>query len=147
MSAVLDALNPVLRTATASGAALYRLEPYVMPGDIYSRPPHVGRGGWSWYTGAAGWYYRAVLEWVLGVRIRAATIEIKPCLPPQWSGCVVHYRTSDCDYRFVLERKPADRAGDAGRISVTLDGVPQPQTSSLALLRDGSPHEVRVELH
>jgi cyclic beta-1,2-glucan synthetase len=143
MSAVLDALNPVLRTGSAQEADLYRLEPYVMPGDIYSRPPHVGRGGWSWYTGAAGWYYRAVLEWVLGVRIRASTIEIKPCLPPQWSGCAVHYRSGDCEYRFVVER----RAADAGEVSVTLDGVPQPQGSTLPLLRDGSPHEVRVELH
>jgi cyclic beta-1,2-glucan synthetase len=103
----------------------------------------VGRGGWIWYTCASGWFYRAVLEWVLGVRIRASTIEIKPCLPPQWSGCAVHYRSGDCEYRFVVER----RAADAVEVSVTLDGVPQPQGSTLPLLRDGSPHEVRVELH
>jgi cyclic beta-1,2-glucan synthetase len=140
VSTVLDALNPVLRTGSATAAGLYRLEPYVMPGDIYSLAPHVGRGGWSWYTGAAGWYYRAILEWVLGVRIRATTIELRPCLPPQWSSCAVRYRTTDCDYRIVVERR-----GEGGRVSVRLDGELQQETR-LPLLRDGTPHEVLVQV-
>jgi cyclic beta-1,2-glucan synthetase len=141
MTKVLEALNPVLRARSANTADLYRLEPYVMPGDVYSRPPHVGRGGWSWYTGAAAWYYRAILEWVLGVRIRAATIELRPCLPPRWSRCAIRYRTTDCDYRVVIEKR-----GDDGRVSVMLDGEPQPG-AQLPLLRDGNPHEVLVQLH
>jgi cyclic beta-1,2-glucan synthetase len=140
MCTVLDALNPVLRSKSASEARVYRLEPYVMPGDVYSLAPHAGRGGWSWYTGAAGWYYRAILEWVLGVRIRASGIELKPCLPPGWSRCAVHYRTTDCDYRIVIEKR-----GEGGRVSVLLDGEPQPE-ARLPLSRDGSRHEVLVQL-
>jgi cyclic beta-1,2-glucan synthetase len=150
MTAVLDALNPILRTSSQAAADLYRLEPYVMPGDIYSHSPHMGRGGWSWYTGAAGWYYRAIVEWVLGVRIRASTLELRPCLPPLWSRCAIHYRTTDCDYRIVVERR-AQEGGDSaprsgvGRVSVTLDGEPQPGPR-LQLLRDGIRHEVLVRL-
>jgi cyclic beta-1,2-glucan synthetase len=62
----------------------YRVEPYVIAADVYSRPPHVGRGGWTWYTGSAGWMYRVGIEELLGIRVRGATVVIDPCIPPTW---------------------------------------------------------------
>src|SRR5262249_10260288 len=67
---ILDLINPIQHADDAKAAALYRIEPYVLAGDVYGRPPHVGRGGWSWYTGSAGWYYRVVVEAVLGFDLR-----------------------------------------------------------------------------
>ena len=77
-------LNPVNHTRTAEEAARYRLEPYVVAGDVYTRAPHAGRGGWSWYTGSAGWMYRAGLESILGLRRRGSTFVIDPCIPSSW---------------------------------------------------------------
>jgi cyclic beta-1,2-glucan synthetase len=133
-------LNPILRAATRDDALLYKLEPYVMAADVYSEAPHAGRGGWSWYTGAAGWYFRAVLEWVLGVRVHAATIAFEPCMPLEWQHYEVDYRTERYDYRIRIERR-----GSAGTISVQLDGVRQP-TAAVPLVPDGRTHRVLVAL-
>jgi cyclic beta-1,2-glucan synthetase len=148
MAAVMQALNPAHRADSAHTAATYRLEPYAIAGDVYACPPHTGRGGWSWYTGAAGWFHRALLESVLGVRIRATSLELKPCLPPQWDRCEVRYRTEDCDYSILIERAPASARlpTDGVRVSVRLDGEDQP-SPRLRLLRDGNHHEVHVLVH
>ena len=66
---LLAMLNPISHTATPSGIRHYQVEPYVVAGDVYSQPPHAGRGGWTWYTGSAGWLYRAGIEWLLGFRL------------------------------------------------------------------------------
>ena len=78
-------INPVNHTRTPADVARYRIEPYVMAGDVYSRDAHAGRGGWSWYTGSAGWMYRAGLESILGLRRRGDTFVIDPCVPSTWS--------------------------------------------------------------
>src|SRR5436309_2802634 len=78
-------LNPVNHTRTAADVARYQTEPYVMAGDVYGRAPHAGRGGWSWYTGSAGWMYRAGLESILGLRRRGATFIVDPCVPASWT--------------------------------------------------------------
>jgi cellobiose phosphorylase len=77
-------LNPVNHARTSADVARYKTEPYVMAGDVYARPPHSGRGGWSWYTGSAGWMYRAGLESILGLRRRGDTFVIDPCIPSSW---------------------------------------------------------------
>ncbi|HWH69088.1 MAG TPA: protein ndvB, partial [Candidatus Sulfotelmatobacter sp.] len=74
-------INPISHTATRSGMHRYRVEPYVAVADVYSEPPHVGRGGWSWYTGSSAWLYRAGIEWILGLRLRGEKLEIQPCIP------------------------------------------------------------------
>jgi len=78
---LLRMINPINRTATRTGVHAYKTEPYVLAADIYSEPPHVRRGGWTWYTGAAGWYYRAGLEWVLGLQVRADQCFLIPAFP------------------------------------------------------------------
>jgi cyclic beta-1,2-glucan synthetase len=79
-------LNPINHARTPDDAERYKVEPYVVAADVYSVAPHVGRGGWTWYTGAAGWMYRAGIEGILGLRREGAMLVIKPCLPPAWPG-------------------------------------------------------------
>ena len=79
-------LNPVNHTRTAADVERYKAEPYVLAGDVFAHPAHAGRAGWTWYTGSAGWMYRAGLESILGLRRRGATFEIDPCIPAAWPG-------------------------------------------------------------
>src|ERR1700732_4396821 len=79
-------LNPINRAATRAGMQRYKVEPYVVAADIYAEPPHVGRGGWTWYTGSAGWLYRAGVESILGFRVRGTTLGIDPCTPQSWQN-------------------------------------------------------------
>ena len=74
-------LNPINHASTRAAIHRYKVEPYVVCADVYAEPPHVGRGGWTWYTGSAGWMYRAGLEWILGFRVRGATLLLDPCVP------------------------------------------------------------------
>ena len=104
VGAMLDLLNPIRHADSRSGVQAYRVEPYVIAGDIYSNPPHTRRGGWTWYTGAAGWFYRAILESVLGVQIRGDILTIVPCMPPHWSGFEVTLNRDGLDYRIQVER-------------------------------------------
>ena len=84
-------LNPINRSNSRAGAQRYKVEPYVVAGDIYAEAPHVGRGGWTWYTGSAGWLYRAGMEWILGFRVRGMTLSIDPCIPRNWPGYSMNF--------------------------------------------------------
>ena len=79
------------------------MEPYVVAGDIYAEAPHVGRGGWTWYTGSAGWLYRAGTEWILGFRVRGATLAIDPCIPAKWPGYSIVFRYHSSVYKVRVE--------------------------------------------
>ncbi len=112
-------LNPVNHARTAADVERYKIEPYVVAGDVYSNPSHPGRGGWSWYTGSAGWMYRVGLERLLGLRRHGATLAIDPCVPAMWPGFQVHWRVGETQYLIdVANPAPAPRrrrAGDARR--------------------------------
>ncbi|MGR9108559.1 MAG: GH36-type glycosyl hydrolase domain-containing protein, partial [Gammaproteobacteria bacterium] len=136
-------LNPINRTATRTGVYAYKVEPYVLPGDTYAEPPHARRGGWTWYTGSAGWLYRAGLEWMLGLRIHADQLHIDPCIPREWRGYTMRYRKEDTCYRITVEN-PSGVAH--GLVKLELDGIPQITGNTLPLLQDGKIHEVRVVL-
>ena len=112
-------LNPINHASTRGGAYRYKVEPYVVAGDVYSEPPHVGRGGWSWYTGAAGWLYRAGVEFILGIRVHAASVEVAPCIPRDWAGYTVRYRRGGAAY--VIRVDNPDRIS-TGEVFITVDG-------------------------
>ena len=138
VGAMLDILNPIRRADTRTGVQAYRVEPYVIAGDIYSTPPHTRRGGWTWYTGAAGWFYTAILESVLGAQIRGASICLVPCMPPHWNGFEVIIKTTDLDYRIQIERvKTAEEA------YVLLDGH-SCSAEKIPLVKDGRQHWVKM---
>ena len=135
-------LNPIRHSATPQLAARYRVEPYVVAADIYGEPPNTGRGGWTWYTGSAAWLYRAVLEAVLGFRLRGARLELDPCVASAWPsfGITLRYRTAT--YHIAVENPSGVQRGVR---TVELDG------RSLAgrvieLYDDGRSHDIRVVL-
>ena len=100
---VLSMLNPINRSLTAEAVTQYKIEPYVISADVYSEPPHVGRGGWSWYTGSSGWMYRAGLEWILGFRIRGPILHLNPCIPKEWKKFEITYRYHTSLYQIIVE--------------------------------------------
>jgi cyclic beta-1,2-glucan synthetase len=103
-------LSPAHRAADPVHGPRYEIEPYVMAGDIYSQPPYVGRGGWSWYTGSAAWMYRAALEALLGLQLEADSLHFRPCLPPHWPRAELRLTRGELQMRFVLVRATAAQA-------------------------------------
>ncbi len=112
-------LNPVNHSSTRAGLHKYKVEPYVAVGDVYAVPPHTGRGGWTWYTGSAGWMYRAGLESILGFKLEGARLRIDPCVPRWWREFEITYRREKTTYRIKVENPLAISHGVA---SVELDG-------------------------
>ncbi|MFA7329472.1 MAG: glucoamylase family protein [Candidatus Delongbacteria bacterium] len=132
-------LNPIQHTLDPAAVERYRVEPYVLAADVYSQPPHAGRGGWTWYTGAAGWYYQLLHEVVLGLERRVDTLHIQPRVPAGWTAFRVHYRY--CRTLYVLEyvQDPAQQ----GPVRLTLDGRPL-AGAGLDLQDDAREHRVEV---
>jgi cellobiose phosphorylase len=138
---LMDLINPVKHALTPEGVATYRVEPYVVAADVYATPPHTGRGGWTWYTGSAGWMYRLIVESLLGVELAIDTLRFSPCVPAEWKEFRLHYRYRESVYHVTVSR--AD-IGDRG-CAVWLDGVLQAD-NGVPLRNDGVDHEVRVLL-
>jgi len=128
-------LNPVNHARTPEAVATYKVEPYVITADIYARAPHAGRGGWSWYTGSAGWMYRLLVESLLGLQRGHGRLRVAPCLPSDWDGFSVRYTYGASVYDIEVRSGPA--------ASVTLDGAAS-AGDTLALVDDGAGHEVIV---
>ncbi len=102
-------ISPAHRSTHAQQGAAYELEPYVVAGDVCSQPPWTGRGGWSWYTGAAGWLHRAATGTLFGLEMQASTLCLRPCLPPHWPRAELRLRRPGCDLRFIfLQATPAE---------------------------------------
>ncbi len=138
-SCVLDMINPAHHTQNPAGAAKYKLEPYAVAADIYACAAHSGRGGWSWYTGSAGWTYRLILESLLGIQRLGNSLQITPCLPAAWPRCSVRYGFGAAVYQIQLEQQV-----DA-QCALTLDGVAL-QGNQLVLIDDGREHQLHVQV-
>lgn len=139
---LLRMLNPVERARDEKDCERYRVEPYVVPGDVYSLVGHVGRGGWTWYTGAAAWTYRVWLEEILGFQRRGDTLTIDPVIPKDWSSFRLRYRFQNTIYRISVENPEHCSRGVA---LVELDGVVV--AGKIVVLRnDTLSHDVRVVL-
>ena len=136
-------LDPIHHASRRASAYRYKLEPYVVAADIYSSPAHVGRGGWSWYTGAAAWLYRAGLESILGFRKRGSTLRIDPCIPREWKRFEIFYRHGSTVYRIEVENPSGVCRGVS---SLNLDGASLPVEAPVPLSDDGLEHRVRVVL-
>jgi cyclic beta-1,2-glucan synthetase len=136
-------LNPINRARTEADVQRYKVEPYVVAADVYAEPPHVGRGGWTWYTGSAGWMYRAGLESILGFRLRGARLAVDPCIPRAWPGFDLVFRYRSTRYDIGVENP---RGVSRGVSSVEVDGVALAGEGSIMLADDGKPHRVRIVL-
>jgi cyclic beta-1,2-glucan synthetase len=136
-------LNPVNRTGQAQQRELYKVEPYVIAADIYGAPPHTGRGGWTWYTGAAGWLYRLSLETLLGLQLKVDKLHMAPCMPDHWQSYTIHYRYRETLYHITVKRI-GEKAAQV--IRVLIDGVESKEPGIIPLADDRRPHNVDVEL-
>ncbi len=135
-------LNPLNHTRTAGEVEHYMVEPYVVAGDVSSRPGHAGRGGWSWYTGSAGWMYRAGLESILGLRRRSSSFEIDPCIPSSWPEYKIVWRLGGTRYEIAV-RNPEGRCRGVGKAE--LDGRTV-DSRAIPIVEDGGTHSVLVTL-
>jgi cellobiose phosphorylase len=136
---LLQMINPVNHGKTAQDIATYKVEPYVVAADVYAVSPHVGRGGWTWYTGSSGWMYRLIVESLLGLRLEGDKLIIAPCLPDDWSTYRLNYRYRDTMYRIVVTQ------GSAGGVmgNVKVDGVEQ-MNGAIPLVDDKREHAVEI---
>ena len=134
-------LNPVNHTRTPAEVTAYRVEPYVVAADVYSVTPHAGRGGWTWYTGASGWLYRAGLEAVLGLEIEGDRLWVHPCLPPDWTFAEVMLTQPRWRVRVTIS------AGDSWprRVErIEVDRIATPELTCVTPPPDGDEHHVHV---
>ncbi|MDH4609953.1 glycoside hydrolase family 94 protein [Pseudomonas sp. BN102] len=135
---LLDMINPVSH-GLAGAIETYKVEPYVLAADVYAMPPHEGRGGWSWYTGAAGWMFRLILESLLGVQREGASLRFEPVLPAGWRGYKLRYRFGSTLYHINLVQTESVPGGQ----QVSLDGE-RLEDRRVPLVDDGQDHHVEV---
>jgi cyclic beta-1,2-glucan synthetase len=141
---LLSFLNPINNARTWAAAQRYKVEPYVVCADVYSVPPHVGRGGWTWYTGSAGWMYRAGLESVLGFTVEGTTLRLDPCVPRAWRDFEISFRHHTTRYEVFVENYSGVCRGIA---RLELDGQALAHGSTgITLVDDGATHHVRLIL-
>ena len=138
-------INPVNHAKSHESMETYKVEPYVMAADIYAVEPHTGRGGWTWYTGSAGWMYRLIAESLLGLRLEAGRLSVAPCLPAHWDTLTIHYRFRETVYHIhIVQIRTGDDA-TPGETRVTVDGVEQ-EGQAIALVDDRNEHRVAVSV-
>ena len=135
-------LNPIHHAATPKQIATYKVEPYVVASDVYAVAPHTGRGGWTWYTGSAGWMYRLLIETLLGVNIEGDQLCVIPRLPKSWASYKIHYRYRQTVYHITITRLAAD-AAEANQLF--LDGE-ELAVKTVPLVDDRREHFVELKV-
>ncbi len=135
-------INPVNHAKSPERIAAYKVEPYVVAADVYALSPHIGRGGWTWYTGSAGWMYRLIVESLLGLKLEVDRLRFAPCLPADWKSFKVHYRYRETLYHIdILQTLASD-----GGMTVTVDGIKQ-DGETIPLVDDRQEHSVEVIIY
>jgi cyclic beta-1,2-glucan synthetase len=135
-------INPLNHTRSREEIERYRVEPYVVAADLYSQPPHTARGGWTWYTGSAGWMYRVGVEAILGLTRRGGGLHIDPCIPKTWPKYELTYKAGRSEYKITVENP---NGVNRGVTRIELDGVDH-TGRDIAVVDDGAAHQVRVVL-
>lgn len=131
---LLQMINPINHGTTAQEISVYKTEPYVVAADVYGVSPHTGRGGWTWYTGSAGWMYQLILESFLGLRRAGDTLHVEPCIPEDWESFTIHYRFGKSLYKIHFSQQEK-----------TADGNHTDIRNSVKLIDDGQTHEVTIQ--
>lgn len=137
---LINLINPVRHGDSAAATHIYKTEPYVMAADVHGVKPHIGRGGWTWYTGSAGWMYQLIISSYLGVQRSHDILTIKPCIPATWSSFKITYQYQDTQYNIHINQQV-----DAVKTSIQLDGVLQ-EGDFIKLINDQVKHEVTINL-
>lgn len=136
-------LNPINHGSTRADIQRYKVEPYVMAGDVYAGPEHNGRGGWTWYTGSAGWMYRAGVEWILGFRLQEKKLFMDPCIPSSWPGFELSFHYHSTHYEVKVENPLQVSRGVQ---MIEMDGKSIRRTEGIPLANDGAKHLIRIVL-
>lgn len=136
---LLKMVNPINRGVDTNAVAMYKVEPYVMAADVYAEPSNLGRGGWTWYTGSAGWMYQLIIEYVLGIKRKGNKLFFEPCIPEEWPSFKIKYSYRSSEYHISLEQNKET----GKKASITVNGIEQ-QEGFVQLLDDNSKNEVRV---
>jgi cellobiose phosphorylase len=139
---LLSIINPVNHAGSAKSIAVYKVEPYVVASDVYALSPHTGRGGWTWYSGSAGWMYRLIVESILGLRLDADKLHIKPCIPAHWASFKMNYRYRETVYYITVSQA---MAAD-GVTLLTVDNIER-HDLTIPLVDDRRKHEVDLLIH
>jgi len=134
-------VNPVNHGKTEQDIATYKVEPYVAAADVYAVSPHIGYGGWTWYTGSAGWMYRLITESLLGLKLDVDKLSFSPCLPADWQNFKIHYHYRESVYHITVLLKTKE----TGKSSVIVDGAEQPDMI-IQLTNDRQDHNVEVTI-
>jgi len=134
-------LNPITHADSPKGVDIYKVEPYVVAADVYTAKGHLGRGGWTWYTGSASWMYRTALEAILGFQQRGEQLYIKPCIPDSWKSYTIEYRFRSSTYEITVDNRDGLQGG---RVELTVDG--QAVEEAISLVDDGKIHRVTASL-
>ena len=137
-----DYFSPIHHTADTAAIDRYKLEPYVVAADVYAAPAAPGRGGWSWYTGSAGWLYRAGLESILGFRVMGNVLSLQPCIPRSWRRFDIEYRHGATLYR-ILVTNPFGATTGVSHVELDHLTILRPPIR-IPLIDDGTEHSVRV---
>jgi cellobiose phosphorylase len=138
---IMHLINPVHHSSAPDQIATYRVEPYVAAADVYGVAPHIGRGGWTWYTGSAAWMYRLLVESLLGLNLEVDRLRLVPCLPPGWAEVRINYRYHETHYKILIQR----RDNGSKVVRVTLDGTEEPD-GTIPLRNDHQDHSAVVEI-
>ncbi|MFZ1982100.1 MAG: glucoamylase family protein [Smithella sp.] len=136
---IMTMINPINHTSSSEAMATYKVEPYVVAADVYALVPHAGRGGWTWYTGSAGWMYRLIVESLLGLKRDGNKLRLIPCLPADWNGFGLRYRYGKTIYHIAVSRADERKI----EMEVTIDGEEQIE-KTIPLVDDGREHKVDV---
>jgi cyclic beta-1,2-glucan synthetase len=141
---LLTLLNPIQHAGNSAAIHRYKVEPYVICADVYGAPPHSGRGGWTWYTGSAGWMYRVALEGLLGLKQEGESLVINPCIPRAWPGFEIRFRHGRTMYEISVQNR---NSAGRGVTRIAFDGVDiEAAGMRIALVHDGATHRVSVVL-
>ena len=135
-------LSPIHHARTEHEVNRYKVEPYVVAADVYASHPHIGRGGWTWYTGASGWMYQAGLEGILGFKRQGDKLVLKPCIPSRWTSYQLTYQYQTTKYEIFVDN-PMSRMSGCERITVDDEVLLGPE---ILLKDDGRTHTVRLTL-
>jgi cellobiose phosphorylase len=138
-------INPVNHSSSPEKIGTYKVEPYVLAADVYSLEPHIGRGGWTWYTGSAGWMYRLIVESILGLSLEGNRLRLTPCLPEEWDGYKVDYRYRETLYHIAVTQVLAGHNASS-EMAVSVDGREVPDCF-IPLVDDSAEHLVQITVH
>lgn len=131
-------INPIEHSRTKEASKKYKVEPYVIPADIYGTSNLAGRGGWTWYTGSSSWYYKAGIEFILGIKIEKGILRLEPCIPKDWKEFEVHYRWKNSIYHIMVKNPEGKNIGIS---KVLLNGV---EVENKILLKESGVYQIEV---